>query len=157
MRMKTRMRKKRKTKAGIKPALFSAPSMISPRVVAALLCSAVLAFCQDITPPSIPSPGQNKLPLNTRVIEGAVLDSAGVPVPNAVVLLRDTKTLQIRSYIAQQDGKYHFYGLSTDVNYQIRAHNGEMMSPWKLVSVFNSRLHVKIDLKLKKKIDTKKA
>lgn len=131
--------------------------MIPSRAVLALLFLASLAFGQDVIPPSIPAPGENKLPPNTRVIEGIVLDSKGVPVPNAVVLLKDTKTLQIRSYIAQQDGNYHFYGLSTDVNYQIRAHNGEMTSPWKLVSVFSSRKHVKVDLKLKKKIESKKA
>ncbi len=67
------------------------------------------------------------------------MDTKGVPVPNAIVLLKDTKTLQIRSYVAQQDGNYHFYGLSTDVNYQVRAHDMRMTSPRKLVSVFNSR------------------
>ena len=95
--------------------------------------------------------------MHTRAIEGVVLDAKGVPVPNATVLLKDTKTLQIRSYVAQQDGKYHFFGLSTDVNYQVQAHDGTMMSPWKLVSVFNSHLHVTIPLKLKKKIDSKRA
>jgi hypothetical protein len=131
--------------------------MIRCRAALALLFLAALAFGQDVTPPAIPPPGENKLPPNTRVIEGVVLDSKGAPVPNAVVLLKDTKTLQIRSYIAQQDGKYQFYGLSTDVNYQVRAHNGDMESPWKLVSVFSSRKHVKVDLKLKKKIESKKA
>lgn len=118
---------------------------------------AFFSFAQDVIPPSIPAPGENKLPPNTRVIEGVVLDSKGVPVPDAVVLLKDTKTLQIRSYIAQKDGNYHFYGLSTDVNYQIRAHNAQMESTWKLVSVFSSRKRVKVDLKLKKKIETKKS
>ncbi len=131
--------------------------MIRFAAVISLFLLAVLGSGQDVTPPSIPSPGENKLPLNTRVIEGVVLDAKGVPVPNAVVLLKDTKTLQIRSYIAQPNGKFQFYGLSTDVNYQIRAHDNAMTCPWKLVSVFNSRLHVKIDLKLKKRIEPKRA
>ncbi|MCU1295405.1 MAG: hypothetical protein JWP08_4255 [Bryobacterales bacterium] len=122
-----------------------------------LLFASLITFGQDIAPPTIPDSGQNKLPPNTRVIEGMVVDTKGAPVPNAVVLLRDTKTLQIRSYLARPDGNYHFFGLSTDVNYQVRAHNGEMTSPWKLVSVYNSRLHVKIDLKLKKKIEPEKS
>ena len=103
------------------------------------------------TPPSIPSPGQNKLPPNTRVIEGVVVDAKGVPVPNAVVLLRDTKTLQIRSYITLQDGGYHFFGLSNDVNYQVRAENNQMTSPSKLISVFDSHKFIKVNLKLKDK------
>ena len=36
------------------------------------------------------------------------MDSHGSPVPRAVVLMKDMKTLQIRSYIAQNDGSYHF-------------------------------------------------
>jgi hypothetical protein len=102
-------------------------------------------------PPVIPSPGQNRLPPNTRAIEGLVRDAKGAPVKNAVVLLKDTKTLQVRSYIAQDDGKYHFYGLNSDVNYQVRAENSDMTSPTKLISVFNSRQHIKVNLKLKKK------
>jgi Carboxypeptidase regulatory-like domain len=131
--------------------------MYSRRAVLPLLIASSIAFGQDMSPPTIPDPGQNKLPPNTRVIEGVVVDAQGAPVPNAIVLLKDTKTLQIRSYLAQQDGNYHFFGLSTDVNYQVRAHNGEMTSPWKLVSVFNSRDHVKIELKLKKKIGSDKS
>jgi hypothetical protein len=104
-----------------------------------------------MTPPSIPAPGQNKIPPNTRVIEGTVQNSNGVPVKGAVVLLKDMKTLQVRSYIAQQDGKYHFYGLSTEVNYQVRAQNGDSSSSNKLVSVFDSHDRIKIDLKLKAK------
>jgi hypothetical protein len=131
--------------------------MILSRAVLMLVSVGAFALGQDIIPPSIPSPGENKLPPNTRVIEGVVLDTKGVPVPKAVVLLKDTKTLQIRSYIAQQDGNYHFYGLNTDVNYEVRAHNDEMMCSWKLISVFNSRKHVKVDLKLDKKLERKKA
>ena len=108
-------------------------------------------FGQAATAPVIPQPGQVHIPPNTRVIEGTVEDSKGAPVPGAVVLLKDTKTLQIRSYIAQQDGKYHFFGLSTDINYQLRAETKDMTSPNKLVSVFDSHKFIKVNLKLKNK------
>ncbi len=129
--------------------------MTFARFIASLFFIAAL-LGQDVGPPSIPAPGENKLPPNTRVIEGIVVDAKGAPAPNAVVLLRDTKTLQIRSFVAQTDGKYHFYGLNTDVNYQVRAHNNAMTSPWKLISVFNSRKRVTVVLKLKNKIEAKK-
>jgi hypothetical protein len=87
-----------------------------------------------------------------RSVHGVVLNSKGAPVPGAIVLLKDMKTLQVRSFIAQQDGKYRFYGLSTDVNYQLRAeHQGET-SKTKTVSVFDSRKMVKLDLKVSKKM-----
>ena len=57
----------------------------------------------------------------------------------------------MRSYIAQLNGKYRFFGLSTDVNYQIRAEQGDMTSPTKLVSVYDSHKRVKVNLKLKVK------
>jgi Carboxypeptidase regulatory-like domain len=86
-----------------------------------------------------------------RSIEGTVLDKAGAPVAGAVVLLKDTKTLQVRSYISQHDGKYHFYGLSSDINYEVRAQSGDMSSPKKHISVFDSRSKILVKLKLKKK------
>jgi len=85
-----------------------------------------------------------------RSIEGTVLSKDGLPVPGAVVLLKDGKTLQVRSYIAQADGKYRFFGLSTDINYELRAQANGMTSPTKTVSVFDSHKLIKLNLKLKK-------
>ncbi len=90
----------------------------------------------------------------TRSIEGSVLSKSGQAVSGAIVLLKDTKTLQIRSYIAQADGRYHFYGLSTDVNYEVRAESSGLTSKTKLVSVFDSHKVVKLNLKLVKKLKT---
>jgi Carboxypeptidase regulatory-like domain len=86
-----------------------------------------------------------------RSIEGTVVDKNGAPVPGAVVLLKDLKTLQVRSYITQDDGKYHFYGLSPDINYQVRAESRTMSSPTKSISVFDSHSRILVKLKLKKK------
>ena len=89
--------------------------------------------------------------ITTRSIEGTILGAGSTPVPGAIVLLKDTKTLQVRSFIAQNDGKYHFYGLSADINYELRAEANGLTSPRKTVSVFDSHKIVKLNLKLKKK------
>jgi len=115
------------------------------RVLAALVCGALYCAAQ-VEPPVA---GQNSG--TTRTIEGAVLTDKGVPVPGAIVLLKNAKTLQVRSYIAQTDGRYHFYGLSTDVNYQLRAQANGLTSKTKTVSVFDSHKVVKLNLKLVKK------
>jgi Carboxypeptidase regulatory-like domain len=99
--------------------------------------------------PSVPD--QSSVSPRIRSIEGTVVDKSGAPVPGAVVLLKDLKTLQVRSYIAQDDGKYHFYGLSPDINYQVRAESRTMSSPTKSISVFDSHSKVFVKLKLKKK------
>jgi hypothetical protein len=121
----------------------------------ALLCIGLPLACYGQnapqTPPVLPPPGQTQIPPNTRVIEGIVHDANGAAAAGAVVLLKDTKTLQIRSYITQQDGSYHFYGLSTDINYEVRAADQNMTSPSKLVSVFDSHKFIKVNLKLKDK------
>ncbi len=93
---------------------------------------------------------QSSVRPRTRAIEGTVLDKAGAPVPGAVVLLKDLKTLQVRSFIAQRDGKYHFYGLSPDINYQVRAQSNDVVSPIKNISVFDSHTRIVVNLKLKK-------
>ncbi len=82
------------------------------------------------------------------------MDAKGSAVPGAIVLLKDTKTLEVRSFIAQKDGNYHFFGLSTDINYELRAQANGMTSPRKMVSVFDSHRIVKLNLKLKKKLKT---
>jgi hypothetical protein len=87
----------------------------------------------------------------SRAIEGTVLSADGAPVPGAIVQIKDSKTLQVRSYIAQQDGKYQFWGLSYDINYQLRAMAGGLTSKNKTVSVFNSRPKITLNLKLTKK------
>lgn len=106
-----------------------------------------LAFGQ-IQAPVTP---QNGTAITTRTIEGMVIDAHKVPVANAVVLLKDTKTLQVRSYLAHGDGHYHFYGLSSDINYELRAQQGDLMSKPKTVSVFDSHKVVHLNLKLNKK------
>lgn len=85
----------------------------------------------------------------TRSVQGIVSDQSGKPVANAAVLLKDTKSLQIRSFRTGGDGAYHFAGLSQNVEYQLKADAGGSTSGWKTLSVFNSKKVATIDLKLK--------
>ena len=86
---------------------------------------------------------------NTRTVQGAVLDASDNPVVGAVVQLKDTKTLQVRSFITQNNGEYHFAGLSTNVDYELKADHGGQSSGTKTLSVFDSRKNPNINLKLK--------
>jgi hypothetical protein len=86
----------------------------------------------------------------TRTVEGRVTNAAKQPVGQAVVQLKNTKTLQIRSFITQADGNYHFAGLQTDVEYQVKADLNGVSTSWKTLSVFNSKKTPVINLKLKK-------
>lgn len=87
----------------------------------------------------------------TRMVQGVVVDAAGAPAAKAVVHIKDTKTLQIRSYNTQDDGAYHFAGLSPNVDYELKAEREGASSGVKMVSVFDSRKTLSINLKLDKK------
>jgi hypothetical protein len=92
---------------------------------------------------------QNKGDVNTRSVEGQVTDSGGNAVAGAVVQLKDTKSLQIRSFITQKDGSYHFAGLSTNIDYDLRAEHNGASSGSKMLSSFNGRKVATVNLKLK--------
>jgi hypothetical protein len=113
---------------------------LSVRLIVALVLLRCLSAAQSSAPPV------------SRSIEGVVLDRAGVPVPGAVVLIKDLKSLQIRSFIAQEDGKYHFRGLSPDVNYQVRAQFNGAVSGAKTISVFETSPKILVNLKLAVKL-----
>jgi len=88
---------------------------------------------------------------HVRSVQGLVTGTDGKPVEGAVVQLKNTKTLQIRSYITQTDGRYHFQELSTEVDYELRADFHGASSPTKNLSSFDSRKEPIVDLKLKEK------
>ena len=105
---------------------------------------AVALFCAAV-------PAQQKNDdTTTRAVEGVVTNESDQPVSDAVVQLKNTKTLQIRSFITQNDGSYHFAGLGTDVEYQLKADHDGVSTSWKTLSVFNSKKTAIINLKLKK-------
>ena len=98
-------------------------------------------------------PGQDRRSnqdIGPRSVEGVVTDASGKPLDKAVVQLKDTKSLQIRSFITNQDGTYHFAGLSPNVEYQLKAVFQGASSGKKTLSVFNSKKSGTINLKLKK-------
>jgi len=88
---------------------------------------------------------------NSRSVMGIVVDVSDQPVTGAVVQLKDMRTLQVRSFITQGDGQYHFSGLRADIDYQITAKFGEMSSAPRNLSIFDNRKEAVVNLKLDKK------
>jgi hypothetical protein len=86
----------------------------------------------------------------TRSVQGAVTDSSDKPVEGAVVQIKDTKSLQIRSFVTQADGMYHFHGLSSSVDYELKAERQGASSGAKTLSSFDSRKSAVINLKMGK-------
>jgi len=89
--------------------------------------------------------------LSVRSVEGTVSDAQERLVEGAVVHLKNTKTLQIRSFITRRDGTYAFHGLSTNVDYELRAEHQGASSDARMLSVFDSRRKAVVHLRLNKK------
>lgn len=87
----------------------------------------------------------------TRSVQGAVFDPEDKVVEGAVVQLKDTKSLQVRSFITKPDGTYHFHGLNSNVDYQLKAEHKGLTTSWKTLSVFDDRKVATLNLKLEKK------
>lgn len=86
---------------------------------------------------------------NIRSVEGTVTYAGNEPVRGAVVKCKDTKTLEIRSYITDADGKYHFANLSTNVDYELWAEHNGRESRVETLSRFNGHKVANVDLRLK--------
>jgi hypothetical protein len=87
----------------------------------------------------------------TRSVEGAVTNSDDSVAVGAVVQLKNVKTLQIRSFITKEDGLYHFFELSPDVDYELKADFQGSSSGPKVLSSFDGRKKATVNLKLNKK------
>lgn len=57
-----------------------------------------------------------------RVVRGIVTDPKGTPLNGVSVRLKNLQSLQIRSYITQEDGAYRFTNVAVGAEYEISAH-----------------------------------
>jgi hypothetical protein len=88
---------------------------------------------------------------NIRSVQGVVNDAQGAALNGAVVQLKNTKTLQIRSFITRDNGAYYFHGLNTDVDYELRADFDGASSKTRTLSSFDTRKEPVVNLKLEPK------
>jgi hypothetical protein len=87
----------------------------------------------------------------TRSVQGEVTSPESQPVVGAVVFLKNTKTLQVTSFITKEGGLYAFHGLNPNVDYELRAESNGLSSATRPLSSFDSRTQAVINLKLNKK------
>lgn len=88
-----------------------------------------------------------------RTVKGAVVDKGDTPVQGGVVFLKNLRTNQVRSYIADTDGNFRFSGLDPNVDYEVHAEKDGAKSPTRQVSSFDNRKEIVLTLKLDKKKD----
>jgi hypothetical protein len=73
-----------------------------------------------------------------RSVEGKVEDHNSTPVKGAIVYLKDTRTLAVRSFISDDSGMFHFGQLSENTDYELYAEYGGKRSKRRNISLFKT-------------------
>jgi len=101
-------------------------------------------FCNGTQPPE-----KQKGP-QLRSVNGRVTGSGDAPLKDAIVYIKNTRTLAVKTYIADDAGKYQFNALMPSVDYEIFAESNGKKSDTRTLSSFDSRKDVTINLKIDK-------
>ncbi len=119
-------------------------------VRSAMVALAVSAWLSVFAGPALRTAEAQSQSLATaqRVILGKVLTTTGAPIQGAIVYLKNTKSLEVRTYISTQDGSYRFGQLSTESDFTLWAESGGKKSKEKGISSFDTKKQFDIDLKI---------
>ena len=83
-----------------------------------------------------------------KTVRGVVVDKSDNPVPTGVVFLKNVRTNQVRSYIADNQGSYRFSGLDPNSDYELHAEKDGAKSQTRNISSFDTRMDIVLNLKL---------
>lgn len=111
-------------------------------LLAMMFLSGLATFAQDAKKES-----------QLRTVKGIVVDKSEATVPSGVVFLKNLRTNQVRSYIADNEGNFRFSGLDPNADYEVHAEKDGAKSPTRQVSSFDNRKEIVLTLKLDKKKD----
>ena len=132
-----------------RPAVQSEGKLMLRRTGLAVVAALLLIGGFNVTGAFAEKKDKNGEPLNQRSVQGTVTDGKDNPVAGAVVYIKNSKTLQIRSFITKEQGTYYFHSLSPDVDYELHAESNGATSGNKTLSSFDSRKQAVINLKFK--------
>lgn len=83
-----------------------------------------------------------------RTLQGTVT-VGDQPASEAIVYLKNTRTLAVKTFIADKSGAYRFSSLSPNVDYEVYAEQNGKRSDTKTLSNFDSRKVAYINLRIK--------
>ena len=116
------------------------------RGLGALALGALLLMAMAVAARPAVAQDQN---FGTKQLQGKVLGNNDAPLSGAIVYLQNSRNNDIKSFITEKDGAYHFAGIGADTDYTVWASFKGKKSPTKTVSSFDTRKNVYIDLHVK--------
>jgi hypothetical protein len=115
-----------------------------------IVAATVLATAPIVPCFAAPAPQFRKEPQDhTRTLTGKVFGRQDQPIAKAVVYLKNTKTLVVKTYISDPDGTYRFPALSPDIDYEVYAEHNGARSDTKTLSAFDNRKIANITLRIR--------
>jgi Carboxypeptidase regulatory-like domain len=96
-----------------------------------------------------PPPEKQKGP-QLRSVTGRVTGRDDAALKDAIVYIKNIRTLAVKTYIADDAGKYQFNALLPSVDYEIFAESKGKKSDTRTLSSFDSRKDVTINLHIDK-------
>jgi hypothetical protein len=106
-------------------------AMASLSIAAGLLLS--------VASPSSAHAWQRSTAIKERVVDGKVVDKGEAPLSGAVVYLKDTKSLTVKTFICDEGGHFHFGQLSQNTDYELSAVSNGVKSNTKSISSFDDK------------------
>jgi hypothetical protein len=114
----------------------------------ALVILVLLALVLPVTAEAFAIRTSDRHQESSRTLIGVVSDKNDKPLPNAVVYLKNTKTLTVRTFIADDQASYRFHELSPNVDYEVWAEFNGKKSDVRTLSSFDTRTNARINLKI---------
>ena len=87
---------------------------------------------------------------DSRTVRGTVVDKSENPLASAVVHMKNTRTMDVRTYITDDSGTFRFNGLDPHVDYELHAERDSLTSNTRTISNFDTRKEIIVPLKVDK-------
>jgi protocatechuate 3,4-dioxygenase beta subunit len=87
-------------------------------------------------------------PAVRHTVDGTVVNGSKQPVAGAVVYLENPKSLDVQSYLTDNQGHFHFNHVQPQTDYDVWAEQNGVETKHKFISQFSSHVNFHVVLKL---------